>query len=263
MKNNKNINDIICNYIPLKSNIKRINLALKYGIQSLSNPKNADSVSKFGDLINMNSLDIIKYKMINSQTGKRILQEKPRIRNKYICDKLKLNNNIKEINNTINLDKEYRSLFFNYLSSIKNKNSFGFHYYNFMSKYNFVPDDRPVTAYYTDIELAYIHERYKEIHDFIHVLLGYDITVPHELAVKVFESLQFKLPSGSLSSIFGSLKLLDFNQFSLFIKTYIPHIKYNADHCEFLMNIYYEEELETDIDELRNRLNIIPLNKYL
>lgn len=49
-------------------------------------------------------------------------------------------------------------------------------------------DDRPITKHIPDFESAYIYQRYKEIHDFIHVILfNQDISVKEELAIKWFE----------------------------------------------------------------------------
>jgi ubiquinone biosynthesis protein COQ4 len=44
--------------------------------------------------------------------------------------------------------------------------------------------------YFTNIflqELAYVHQRYKEIHDFLHTLLNLGTSVPDEIILKWFE----------------------------------------------------------------------------
>ena len=46
---------------------------------------------------------------------------------------------------------------------------------------------RPVSKYVPDLQLAYILQRYKETHDMLHTLLGLDISVAEEIAVKWFE----------------------------------------------------------------------------
>ena len=227
--------DIIKNFKPLNSNNHRFQLLYENVRASLKNPDDGDSVGRVGDLSNMNALTYTRNKMINHPIGKTIIEQKPRIRsNTFDFKKL----------------KDYPS------------NSFGRKYFEFMSNYNFSPEERPLTTYYTDIELAYILQRYKEIHDFIHTILGYGITVPEELAVKAFESLQLKIPSASLASITGSMVLLNFKEFSTYTQKYIPHIYYVSNKCEFIMNIYYENELEVDIDELRQRLGFISLSDF-
>ena len=51
-------------------------------------------------------------------------------------------------------------------------------------------------------------QRYRETHDTFHTLLGYDISVAEELAVKWFEMGHLQLPSASLASLGGPLYLL-------------------------------------------------------
>lgn len=40
-----------------------------------------------------------------------------------------------------------------------------------MKKQNFKPSERPIVNYINDLDLAYVLQRYKEVHDFLHVLL--------------------------------------------------------------------------------------------
>lgn len=64
-----------------------------------------------------------------------------------------------------------------------------------MKDRDFTSDERPIVKYIPDLELAYVYQRYKEvieyfllqIHDFIHVLLMYDVSVYDEIVVKWFE----------------------------------------------------------------------------
>ena len=77
-----------------------------------------------------------------------------------------------------------------------------------MIKNNFSPDERPVSKYIQDLELAYVMQRYREVHDTIHVLLGYNVSVSEELAVKWYEMSMLGLPSAALSSFFGPLNLI-------------------------------------------------------
>lgn len=64
-----------------------------------------------------------------------------------------------------------------------------------MKERDFSSGERPIVKYIPDLELAYVYQRYKEvninkylkIHDFIHVLLMYDVSVYDEIVVKWFE----------------------------------------------------------------------------
>lgn len=231
----KNSKDLIKNFIPLQNNLERMKLLLNYSVEAIKDPTNGEAVSFVGDLSNMNSLEFVKNKMLSDPIGRKILQEKPRIRENQFD--------------------------FNHLKSYP-ESSLGKNYYNFMAKYDFKPDERPICKYYTDIELGYILQRYREIHDFIHVLLGYDIAVVEELAVKVYESLHLKLPSAAIASLFGSVGLLNANELSQFFSIYVPHVKMNAENNFFIMNINFEKNLERDIAELRKELRIISLKEF-
>ena len=77
-----------------------------------------------------------------------------------------------------------------------------------MTQNGFRSDERPVVKYVQDVELAYIMQRYREIHDTLHVLLGYGVSVPEELAVKWYEMSVLGLPSSALASFFGPLNVL-------------------------------------------------------
>lgn len=73
---------------------------------------------------------------------------------------------------------------------------------------NFKIGDRPTTKDYSDYETAYVKQRYKEIHDFIHVLIDMEkISILNELKVKYFELSNLGLPSCMLASILGKFLL--------------------------------------------------------
>lgn len=233
---NNSLKDILLNFSPIKNNFERLNFLIKASLNGLYDPTNANAVSEVGDLSNMNSLDYIKEKMKLDNVGSLILNEKPRIRN-----------NILDLNKLSDYDA----------------NTLGKHYYNFMKKHEFKSDERPLIKYYDDLENAYILQRYREVHDFFHVLLDYDIEVVEEIAIKIYESLHLKLASCSLAALFGSLRLIPNGEIIRLTSLFIPHIKYNAENNLFLMNVYFEKLLEKDIEELRKSLNIIPLKDYI
>ena len=74
-------------------------------------------------------------------------------------------------------------------------NTLGHRYALFMQENKFSFTDRPLTKNIHDYELAYVKQRYKEIHDIFHVLLGLThINVLNELKVKYFELINLGLP---------------------------------------------------------------------
>ena len=76
-----------------------------------------------------------------------------------------------------------------------------------MLKHQFTSNDRPLSRYVQDLELAYIMQRYREVHDTLHVLLGYDVSVPEELAVKWYEMSHLGLPFSAMAGLLGPVQL--------------------------------------------------------
>jgi len=66
--------------------------------------------------------------------------------------------------------------------------SFGREYMSFMDNNSFVADERPPVKFILDEDLAYIMLRYRQIHDFWHVICGISsVDVSAEIALKWFE----------------------------------------------------------------------------
>ena len=87
--------------------------------------------------------------MLKKKEGLQILKEKPRV------------------NEILNPDKFSNE----YLANLP-KNTLGFSYYTYMNSNGFKASERAKVKFVDDIELAYIMTRYREIHDFYHVLSG-------------------------------------------------------------------------------------------
>jgi len=156
----KELEDIVRNYKSISSPQERLRLLLEVSMGALRNPERADLVSACGDLSSHVALEKIKRKMEADDEGCTILLEKPRVNSK-----------------TWNLD---------YMLTLP-KGTFGHEYAFFMSSHGYTSDERPLVKYVPDLEKAYILQRYKEVHDAAHVLLGYDTSVADEIAVKWFE----------------------------------------------------------------------------
>ena len=68
-------------------------------------------------------------------------------------------------------------------------------------------DERPNVRFVCDPDVAYVLLRYRQVHDFWHVLCDLPPTVLGELALKWFEWRQTGLPSCGLSTLSGPLRL--------------------------------------------------------
>ena len=90
------------------------------------------------------------------------------------------------------------------------------------------------------------------------MLTGLPPTVLGELGIKWLELFQTGMPIAALSSTVGSLRL-NSHERRILLDDYLPwaiHTSQNAT-C-FLMNVFYEKEFDTPLDDLRQRLQIQP-----
>lgn len=165
--------------------------------------------------------------MLKSPTGRRILKDRPRITSK-----------------TLNLDR------------LRNMapNSVGREYVGWLDREGVSPDTRASVRYIDDEECAYVMQRYRECHDFYHALTGLPIIREGEVALKAFEFANTLLPMTGLS-MFAAVGLKKAERKRL-MEVYFPWAIRNGLQAEEVINIYWEEELETDCAELRERIGI-------
>lgn len=97
-------------------------------------------------------------------------------------------------------------------------------------------------------------QRYRECHDFYHALTGLPIVVEGEVALKAFEFANTLLPMTGLS-MFAVLRLKP-QERKRFLTVYAPWAISNGVRAREVVNVYWEEQLERDVDELRNELGI-------
>jgi ubiquinone biosynthesis protein COQ4 len=170
-------------------------------------------------------------------------------------------------------------------------NTFGYAYAQFLAEHEFNPNDRaPIQnqhvfaslSAHKGKELSYILLRYRQCHDFYHVMTDLPPSIPGELALKYVELFQTGLPVCALSATVGSWKL-DAAHRQIWTDLYLPwairvgkrnqggadvHTLFddNADNAKeqqkretdlWMLNVYWEEEFECDLDELRARLGVV------
>ena len=169
----------------------------------------------------------LRNKMLSDPTGRRILRDRPRITSK-----------------TMSLEK-LREL---------PENSVGRTYARWLDREGVTPDTRDQVKYIDDEEEAYVMQRYRECHDFYHALTGLPVFVEGEVGLKAFEFANTGLPMTGLS-LAAILRLKPAERRRMF-ETYLPWALANGWRAKSVINVYWEEELETDVDELRARLEI-------
>lgn len=216
-------------HVPLTF-IERSALALGSAITSLLNPRRADMIAALGEATAQPYfITRLRNRMLASAAGRRILRERPRITSK-----------------TMSLESLRRLP----------ENSVGSTYAAWLDREGVSPDTRDSVRYIDDEEEAYVMQRYRECHDFYHALTGLPIFAEGEIGLKAFEFANTGLPMTALSlAAIVRLKPLERQRM---LKTYLPWAFSNGLKSADLINIYWEKELETDVDELRGRLGIEP-----
>ncbi|KAF1814475.1 coenzyme Q biosynthesis protein-like protein Coq4 [Eremomyces bilateralis CBS 781.70] len=207
---------------------ERTALTLGSGVLSFLNPRRGDMIAAFGELTAQPYfINRLRNIMLADTTGRRILRDRPRMSS-----------------STIPLS---------YLSKLPS-NTVGAAFYTWLEREHLEQDTRAAVRYIDDEECAYVMQRYRESHDFYHAVTGLPTMREGEVALKAFEFANTRLPMTGLAvaSVF-TLKPAEKRRFW---ETYGPWAFRNGTHSHDVINVYWEEELETDVQELRNRLGI-------
>lgn len=165
--------------------------------------------------------------MLSSPTGRRILRDRPRITS--------------------------QTLSVTHLRTLP-ENSVGRAYVTWLDREGVSPDTRDNVKYIDHEECAYVMQRYRESHDFYHALTGLPVFVEGEVALKAFEFANTMLPMTGLS-LFAVTRMKPAER-SRFWQTYLPWALSNGLKSKEIINVYWEEELERDVNDLRAELGI-------
>ncbi|CAF0781262.1 unnamed protein product [Brachionus calyciflorus] len=212
---------------------QRTVLTLGSGLVSIFDPHRDDMISAFGELTSFQVLPKLHKQMSSDPEGSLILKERPII-----------------TSSILNLSK---------LATYP-ENTFGRKYVEFLKRNNITPDTRKPVRFIEDQDLAYVMQRYREIHDFTHCILDLKTNMLGEVTVKVFEAIQLDLPMCWLAGMFGMLRLGP-KHTQAYLDKYLPWIIQNAKQSKPLINVYFEKHFEKPIDELRQELNLTLLNE--
>lgn len=194
---------------------------------AITDPYRHDMVAVLGETTGHLAFPYMLQRMKEDAVGRQILQDRPRITSESLR-----------------------------MDSLKDarENTLGREYYNFMTSHNISPDTRANVRFVDDAELAYVCQRYREVHDFFHVLLALKPNLVGEIALKGFEAVQTHMPMCALGALFGPLRMNQ-KQRQMFGPA-IPWSLRSGQRAKFLMNVYFEKRLGDDIDDLRRELNI-------
>ena len=214
--------------VPL-SGVQRGLLTAVSAVTALIDPKRADMVAALGETTGLEALARLRIRMRAHPVGNDILNERPNLTTA-----------------SLNLER-LRTL---------PKETFGGSYVRWMDQYGYSPDNRPEVRYIEDPELAFIMQRYRQIHDFSHVLLDLPPTVLGEVVIKWYELAQTQLPMTFLSALFGPFSvgprewrlLLQSGAFAWASKV--------GTNSELLLCVKFEEHLDMSLVEMRTMLNL-------
>lgn len=140
-----------------------------------------------------------------------------------------------------------------YLRSLPD-NSVGRAYAAWLDREGVSPDTRDSVQYIDDEECAYVMQRYRECHDFYHSVTGLPIFVEGELALKAFEFLNTVIPMTGLS-LFAFVRMKPAER-ERFFSLHLPWAVRSGLASKELINVYWEEILEKDVDEFRQEMGI-------
>lgn len=235
-------------HIPLNT-FEKVALAIGSGLISLANPRRAgasplphphlpkrltpppsDLIAAFAEATaTPYFIYRLRDAMLASPTGRRILRDRPRI-----------------TSTSLNLP---------HLRALP-AGTVGRTYVAWLDREGVSPDTRSAVRYIDDPECAYVMQRYRECHDFYHALTGLPVVREGEVALKAFEFANTLLPMTGLS-VFAAATLKA-GERRRFGETYLPWALRNGLRAGEVINVYWEEELERDVGDLRRELGVQP-----
>jgi len=214
-------------HVPLNV-IERAGLAAGSAVMSLFDPRRGDLIAALGEATaTPYFIYRLRDAMLSDPTGRRILRDRPRISSK-----------------TVSVE---------YLRSLP-ADTVGRAYVDWLDREGVSPDTRDNVKYIDDEECAYVMQRYRECHDFYHAITGLPIVREGEVALKAFEFANTLLPMTGLSMF--AVTTLKPAERARFFSTYLPWAVSNGVRSKEVINIYWEEQLERSVDELRVELGI-------
>lgn len=188
-------------------------------------------IACLGETTGTNALVHCHRQMKNTAEGQRILAQKPRV-------------------NTSTVDLSY-------LRDLP-PGTVGRTYRDFLDNNKVSPDERTMVQFIDDIELAYVMQRYREVHDIFHAMLLMPTTMLGEVSVKWVEALQLRLPMCITGAIFGASRLRS-RQRQLYLHYHLPWSINTGLNAKFLLGIYYEERWEQSLEDFHREMNITRL----
>mmetsp|Transcript_19107 Transcript_19107/g.53078 ORF Transcript_19107/g.53078 Transcript_19107/m.53078 type:complete len:329 (-) Transcript_19107:68-1054(-) len=239
---------------------RRVSIALHSAVTAFNDPIRGDAVAALGDVTGATTLKRLRDEMMAHPDGKRVLIDRPIVSK----DTIPVEEFMQEGKRILAEDPNVVASINGHLHGNKMQAddiTFGQAYGIFLASHDYDPDERAEVRYVEDEELAYVMLRYRQCHDYWHALTGLPPTVLGELGLKWLELFQTGLPIAALSSTVGSLRL-NAAERRILTDQYLPWAhEQSSGMTTGLMNVYYENEFDTPLADLRARINIQPAPK--
>jgi ubiquinone biosynthesis protein COQ4 len=197
---------------------------------AMLDPTRGDMIAVLGETTGGPALQRMHTQMKDCASGRLILKNRPRIRKGTV--------------ESWNLE-------------LLPDGSLGRAYLDFMQSHGYDADSRAEVQYVESEELAYVLQRYREVHDFLHILCGLPPTVLGELGLKWYELVQTQLPMTALSALVGPLRLSG-EEAAVFRARLVPWAASAGRHAVPLLTIPLEELLGEPLHEVRRAYRIEP-----
>lgn len=167
-------------HIPTSA-LGRVLLTAGSALGLLNNPSRGDLLSMLTQVSSGPSLAHLLESMRSTESGRRLLIERPSVNSE-----------------TVDVD---------YLASLE-RGKFGREWIEWLKDNGVGPDGRAEADYMTTLEHKYLIQRYRESHDFYHLLLRMPVTQLGETVVKYFELAQMNMPVAGFAAAGGTLRIL-------------------------------------------------------
>ncbi|KJZ75697.1 Ubiquinone biosynthesis protein coq4 [Hirsutella minnesotensis 3608] len=214
-------------HVPL-TRTERVGLAVGSAVMSLIDPYRHDLIAALGEATaTPYFIYRLRDAMLADPTGRRILRIRPRITSKTLS-----------------------------LTALRAlpENTVGRAYVGWLDREGVSPDTRSAVRYIDDEECAYVMQRYRECHDFYHAITGLPIVREGEVALKAFEFANTLIPMTGLSM--AAVTTLKAQERQRFWSIYLPWALRNGARSREIINVFWEEQLERDVEDLRKELGI-------
>lgn len=106
-----------------------------------------------------------------------------------------------------------------------------------------------------DVDLAYVMQRYREVHDLVHALLSMPTNMLGEVLVKWVEAIQTELPLCWYGGLFGATRLNAKGK-HFYLNGGLQWALQCGHEAKDLLCVFYEQRFEQDLEDLRAELCI-------